>query len=88
MLNDATPVLIEDEATTPVPALTMVELVFGQPRAADEELARAAYIRYAREVRAEGGEPSNYHRWLVEYGYDEDEEALWNEGPVSYAEDR
>jgi hypothetical protein len=31
MLNDATPVLIEDEATTPVPALTMVELVFGQP---------------------------------------------------------
>jgi hypothetical protein len=39
----------------------------------NEELARAAYIRYAREVRAEGGEPSNYHRWLVEYGYDEDE---------------
>jgi hypothetical protein len=50
MLNDATPVLIEDEATTPVPFLTMVELVFGEETV--------------------------------------NEEALWNEGPVSYAEDR
>lgn len=43
------------------------------PRPANEDLARGAYVRYVREVRAEGGEPSNYHRWLVEYGYDEDE---------------
>ncbi len=30
MDNDATPVLIEDEATTPAPFLTMVELVYGE----------------------------------------------------------
>ncbi len=52
MNNNAVPVLVEDEeATTPVPRLTMAELVWG-----DEA-------------------PEN-------------EAALYDEGPLSYAEDR
>jgi len=50
-MDNAIPVLVDEEATTPVPPVTMAELVWGE------------------EV------PEN-------------EEALWNEGPLSYAEDR
>jgi len=40
-------------------------------------MARKAYAEYIREARAEGidGDPMNYQRWLIEYGYDRDDDA-------------
>jgi hypothetical protein len=65
MDNDTTPVEIEEEATVPVPTLTNAELMLGKER--------GAYALYVRDVRREGGEPSNFSQWRYDYGWDIDD---------------
>lgn len=76
MNDDATPVAIEEEATTPVPRQTMAELVFD---CALLPCAECADEYTALELSEDMLCTSCVNRHLV---------GAWHEGPVSYAEDR